>query len=84
MATQNQECSGQINTVLSSIEMGFNNPGASEVKKRLNERKAADKWPKFPVAANIGRSKKVPNEHASEDYSATLDMLCGIMPICLC
>ncbi len=56
-------------------KMGFNNPGASEVKKRLKERKAADKWPKFPVAANIGRSKKVPNEHASEDYSATLDML---------
>ena len=55
--------------------MGFNNPGASEVKRRLIERRASDKWPKFPVAANIGRSKKVSNEHAAEDYSATLDML---------
>ena len=56
-------------------KMGFNNPGASEVKKRLIDRKASDKWPKFPVAANIGRSKKVSNEHAAEDYSATLDIL---------
>ena len=36
---------------------------------------SAQKWPKFPVAANIGRSKKVPNEHAAEDYAATLDIL---------
>ena len=56
-------------------KMGFNNPGASEVRKRLIDRKAAQRWPKFPVAANIGRSKKVPNEHAADDYAATLDIL---------
>lgn len=56
-------------------KMGFNNPGASEIRKRLVERKSSDRWPKFPVAANIGRSKKVPNEHAGEDYGATLDIL---------
>ena len=55
--------------------MGFNNPGASAVRDRLMARKNADKWPKSPVAANIGRSKKVPNEHASDDYAATLDIL---------
>jgi dihydroorotate dehydrogenase len=56
-------------------KMGFNNPGASEISKRLGSRKAADRWPKSPVAANIGRSKKVPNEHAADDYAATLDIL---------
>ena len=56
-------------------KMGFNNPGASEIRKRLISRKSDDKWPKSPVAANIGRSKKVPNEHASDDYAATLDIL---------
>ena len=56
-------------------KMGFNNPGSSEMRKRLSERKASDKWPKSPVAANIGRSKKVPNDHAGDDYAATIDML---------
>ena len=56
-------------------KMGFNNPGASEVRKRLAERKSADRWPKSPVAANIGRSKKVSNDHAGDDYAATLDLL---------
>ena len=55
--------------------MGFNNPGASEIRKKLIERRASEKWPKCPVVANIGRSKKVPNEHAADDYSATLDIL---------
>jgi dihydroorotate dehydrogenase len=55
--------------------MGFNNPGASEMRKRLSARKSANRWPKSPVAANIGRSKKVPNEHAADDYAATLELL---------
>jgi dihydroorotate dehydrogenase len=56
-------------------KMGLNNPGASEIRKRLSARKSANRWPKFPVAANIGRSKKVPNEHAADDYAATLELL---------
>ena len=56
-------------------KMGFNNPGASEIRKRLAERKSSDRWPKSPVAANIGRSKKVPNDHAGDDYAATIDLL---------
>ncbi len=56
-------------------KMGFNNPGASEMRKRLSGRKAADRWPKSPVAANVGRSKKVANEYACDDYAATIDLL---------
>ncbi|MEC7708202.1 MAG: quinone-dependent dihydroorotate dehydrogenase [Candidatus Thermoplasmatota archaeon] len=56
-------------------KMGFNNPGASDIRKRLSERKAGGKWPKTPVAANIGRSKNVPNEHAGDDYASTIDLL---------
>ena len=55
--------------------MGFNNPGASEIRKRLVVRKSANLWPNNPVAANIGRSKKVPNEHAGDDYASTIDLL---------
>ena len=55
--------------------MGLNNPGASAVSDRLIARKAADRWPKSPVAANIGRSMKIDNEHVANDYSATLDIL---------
>ena len=57
--------------------MGFNNPGASEIRKRLVERKSANLWPNTPVAAHVGRSKKVPNEHAGDDYAATIDLLWG-------
>ena len=55
--------------------MGLNNPGVSAVRDRLISRKATNRWPKSPVAANIGRSMKVANEYASDDYSATLDTL---------
>ena len=47
--------------------MGFNNPGASKVSEDLKIRKSVGKWPKSPVAANIGRSKKVSNEYAADD-----------------
>tara|TARA_Y100001978_G_scaffold199046_1_gene212603 strand:+ start:196 stop:1302 length:1107 start_codon:yes stop_codon:yes gene_type:complete len=56
-------------------KMGFNNPGASEIRNRLIKRKSSDKWPNTPVAANIGRSKKVPNDHAADDYASTMDIL---------
>jgi len=55
--------------------MGFNNPGATVVRERLASRRAFDKWPKSPVAANIGRSSKVPSEYDYEDYRSTLDLL---------
>lgn len=55
--------------------MGFNNPGASSVRDSLISRKSLGNWPNVPVAANIGRSKKVDNEQAPADYSQTLDTL---------
>jgi dihydroorotate dehydrogenase len=55
--------------------MGFNNPGAVAVNDRLTARRASGMWPKVPVAANIGRSRKTPNESAPSDYSSTLEML---------
>lgn len=55
--------------------MGFNNPGASSIRDQLIQRRATGKWPNVPVAANIGRSKKVDNEQAPSDYSATLETL---------
>jgi len=55
--------------------MGFNNPGALAVRDSLVERKSKGLWPNNPIAANIGRSKKVSNDDAPGDYSATLDIL---------
>ncbi|SVA04918.1 uncharacterized protein METZ01_LOCUS57772 [marine metagenome] len=55
--------------------MGLNNPGVSAVRDRLISRRATNRWPKSPVAANIGRSMKVANEYAGDDYAATLDTL---------
>ena len=55
--------------------MGFNNPGASAVRDNLIDRKSIGLWPDNPVAANIGRSKKVSNDEAANDYSSTLDIL---------
>ncbi len=55
--------------------MGFNNPGASSVRDSLVSRYASGNWPNVPVAANIGRSKKVNNEQAPSDYASTLDTL---------
>ncbi len=55
--------------------MGFNNPGASSIRDQLIQRKASGMWPNVPVAANIGRSKKVDNEQAPSDYSSTLEAL---------
>jgi dihydroorotate dehydrogenase len=55
--------------------LGFNNPGALAIKENLIDRKSKGLWPNNPVAANIGRSKKVTNDEAPEDYSSTLDIL---------
>jgi len=55
--------------------MGFNNPGALAVRDNLIDRKSTGLWPDNPVAANIGRSKKVSNDEAPGDYSSTLDIL---------
>ena len=55
--------------------MGFNNPGALAVRESLGDRRSKGQWPNNPIAANIGRSKKVSNDDAPGDYSSTLDIL---------
>ena len=55
--------------------MGFNNPGSLAVRDSLLERRSKGQWPNNPIAANIGRSKKVSNDDAPNDYASTLDIL---------
>ncbi|MCP2507431.1 MAG: quinone-dependent dihydroorotate dehydrogenase [Candidatus Thalassarchaeaceae archaeon] len=55
--------------------MGLNNPGAINIKDKLNQRKSAGNWPSIPIAANIGRSSKTSNDNAPQDYSETLEIL---------
>ena len=55
--------------------MGFNNPGAQQVRDTLTKRRTSGKWPNIPIAANIGRSKTVDNERAPNDYAETFDLL---------
>jgi len=51
--------------------MGFNNPGSLAVRDSLLERRSKGQWPNNPIAANIGRSKKVSNDDAPNDYAST-------------
>jgi dihydroorotate dehydrogenase len=55
--------------------MGFNNPGAQQIRDTLTKRQISGKWPNVPIAANIGRSKIVNNERAPDDYAETFGLL---------
>ena len=55
--------------------MGFNNPGAQQIRDTLTKRQISGKWPNVPIAANIGRSKTVNNERAPGDYAETFGLL---------
>jgi dihydroorotate dehydrogenase len=53
--------------------MGFNNDGATAVKKRLEKWKANDKLSAgFIIGGNIGKNKITPNEDAWKDYAICL------------
>jgi len=51
--------------------MGFNNPGARRVARRLS---SLPRQP-GPVGVNLGRNKDTPNERAAEDYLAAFQAL---------
>jgi dihydroorotate dehydrogenase len=51
--------------------MGFNNPGARRVARRLS---SLPRQP-GPVGVNVGRNKDTPNERAAEDYVAAFRAL---------
>lgn len=49
--------------------MGFNNPGAAMLARRLAEWRAEGRWPSHPVGVNLGKSKITPLEKAADDYA---------------
>jgi len=55
--------------------MGFNNPGAQAVARRLAGWRALDRWPKHPVGINLGKSKITPLERAADDYAGSFRVL---------
>ncbi|MDB6018200.1 MAG: dihydroorotate dehydrogenase [Pedosphaera sp.] len=55
--------------------MGFNNPGAEALARRLREWQTAGRWPKHPVGINLGKSKITPLAAAAKDYSDSLRAL---------
>ncbi len=55
--------------------MGFNNPGAEAIAKRLAEWHASSRWPAHPVGINLGKSKITPLENAAEDYTNSFRLL---------
>ena len=48
--------------------MGFNNPGADAMAKRLRGWRDDNRWPAHPVGINLGKSKVTPLDEAPEDY----------------
>lgn len=48
--------------------MGFNNGGVEALQQRMQDLRAADRWPSVPVGANIGKNKDTPNDDAERDY----------------
>lgn len=55
--------------------MGFPNPGARAVARRLKDLKGGGRWPSIPVGMNIGKSKVTPLDEAGEDYLESLAAL---------
>jgi dihydroorotate dehydrogenase len=58
--------------------LGFNNEGAKKIAARLENLRAASRWPTVPVGINIGKSKIVPLENAASDYIQSFNRLRGL------
>ena len=48
--------------------LGFNNEGVEKIGVRLERLRQSSRWPKIPVGINIGKTKVVPLEEATDDY----------------
>lgn len=59
--------------------MGFNNHGSEALASTMRALRAAGRWPRVPVGANIGKSKITPLEDAVEDYLTSLRRLDGLV-----
>ena len=55
--------------------MGFNNPGAEALARKLADWRTLGRWPAHPVGINLGKTKITPLEKAAEDYSNSLRLL---------
>jgi dihydroorotate dehydrogenase len=55
--------------------MGFNNDGAEVIAARLKALRATERWPRFPVGINLGKSKVTPLEDAPADYLFSFNRL---------
>ena len=55
--------------------MGFNNPGAEAVARKLSEWQALGRWPSHPVGINLGKSKLTPLDQAPADYANSFRVL---------
>jgi dihydroorotate dehydrogenase len=55
--------------------LGFNNDGADVVASRLEQLRATNRWPSHPVGINIGKTKIIPIESATEDYVSSFRRL---------
>jgi len=55
--------------------MGFNNPGAEAMAKKLRGWRVNTRWPAHPVGINLGKSKICPIETATEDYANSFRVL---------
>lgn len=55
--------------------MGFNNPGAAMLSRRLAEWHVNHRWPGHPVGMNLGKSKITPLEQAADDYANSFKAL---------
>ena len=48
--------------------LGFNNDGADAIAQRLARLRESGRWPAVPVGINIGKSRVMPLEQATDDY----------------
>ncbi|MCX7869600.1 MAG: quinone-dependent dihydroorotate dehydrogenase, partial [Terrimicrobiaceae bacterium] len=55
--------------------MGFNNPGAVEVARRMEKLRASGRWPRIPIGFNIGKSRAASLAEAPADYLASFRAL---------
>lgn len=55
--------------------LGFNNEGAELIALRLEQLRVSNRWPAIPVGINIGKTKIVPIEAATDDYVHTFRRL---------
>ena len=55
--------------------MGFNNPGAEALARKLAAWRAQGCWPRHPVGINLGKSKITPLENAAQDYADSFRVL---------